>query len=185
MQDEITELLKEWEAGEPDALSRMVPLVEAELRLLAHHHFQQEAPDHTLQPTALVNELYLRLSSQINVRFINRSQFFAFASRLMRRILVDHHRARHSAKRGMDHPRISFDDALGVAEIGAAEILLVDDALESLKTVDPQLCRVVELRFFGGLTVQETAEALGISPATVKREWAAAKAFLSREMKPS
>ncbi len=183
MDKEITELLRQWGAGDHEALSEMVPLVEAELRRLATFHFRKESSDHTLQPTALVNELYLRLSSQMKVQLVNRAQFFAFASRLMRRILVDYHRARQSSKRGRDQVRVTFEDALGIPAIRDAEILELDGALESLKKVDPDMCRLVELRFFGGLTVPETAEVLGTSTATVKREWAAAKAFLSRELR--
>ena len=185
MQDDITELLEQWGAGRDEALEELMPQVVGELRKLAQAHFRREAAGHTLQPTALVSELYLRLASQTRVRFANRTQFYAFASRLIRRILVDHHRARRTAKRGLDRPKISFDDALGVPKRREVDLLALDDALGSLETLDPKLARIVELRFFAGLTVPEVGEVLGISPASVKREWTSARAFLAREALPA
>ncbi|MEM1179561.1 MAG: sigma-70 family RNA polymerase sigma factor [Acidobacteriota bacterium] len=183
MDGDITELLQHWGGGDPTALERLIPLVNDELRRLAQSHFRREGPGHTLQPTALVNELYMRLSSQLNVRLVSRTQFFAFASRLMRRILVDHHRARQSVKRGEARPRITYDDALGgVAARREVDLLALDGALQELEALDPRMCRIVELRFFGGLTVVETGQALEISPASVKRDWSGAKAFLARAL---
>lgn len=179
----ITGLLEEWSAGDPEALDRLMPRVVDELRQLARSHFRREAPGHTLQPTALVNELYLKLAAQMQVRLVNRTQFFAFSSRLMPRILVDHLRRRRRVKRNGDEVLISLDEARDRAPGGAVDLLALDDALEALHKLDPRQHRVVELRLFGGLGVQETAALLAVSPATVKREWMTAKAWLRHELR--
>ena len=178
----ITEILHDWASGAPEALRELMPQVVAELRQLAQGHLQREARGHTLQPTALVNEVYLRFVDQRHVQFENRSQFFAFASRLMRRILVDYFRARQADKRGSDRPLMSLDEALEVPQHQTVDLLVLNDALEQLKALDPRQSEVVEMRYFGGLTIPETAEALGISPATVKREWLTAKAWLQHTL---
>ncbi len=179
----ITEILEDWGAGDAGALERLMPLVVHELRRLARSHFRREAPGHTLQPTALVNELYLKLTVQMQVHLASRTQFFAFASRLMRRILVDHLRHRRRAKRGGGETRIAFDEAYGQADPGGVDLLVLDGALDTLHALDPRQHRVVELRLFGGLSVEETAEVLAVSPATVKREWMTAKAWLRHELR--
>lgn len=179
----ITELLEDWGAGDAGALERLMPQVVEELRRLARSHFRREALGHTLQPTALVNELYLKLSAQLHVRLTNRTQFFAFASRLMRRILVDHLRRRRRSKRGGLETRISLDEARDAAPAGAFDLLALDDALHDLLRLDPRQHQVVELRLFGGLSVEETATLLAVSPATVKREWMTAKAWLRHELR--
>ncbi|MEO1370013.1 MAG: sigma-70 family RNA polymerase sigma factor [Acidobacteriota bacterium] len=181
---DITELLGDWGQGDPDALARLIPEVMDELRTLAASHFRREQPGHTLQPTALVNELYMRLSDQMRAKFENRTHFFAFASHLMRRILIDHHRARRSQKRGADEKPVAFDEALDLPHLQHVELLALDDALRELERLDPRQAKVVELRFFGGLSVPETASVMDLSPATVKREWSSAKAFLLHEMSP-
>ena len=178
----ITEMLQQWIAGDPAALERLMPQVLGELRKLAESHLRKEASGHTLQPTALVNEVYLRLAEQLRPHFDNRTQFFAFASSLMRRILVDYYRARCTAKRGANQRPLPLDDALGLPPPRGEEILALDDALSDLQTLDSRQAQVVELRFFGGLTVPEIARLLDISPATVKRDWQSAKAFLLHEM---
>jgi RNA polymerase sigma-70 factor, ECF subfamily len=181
----ITALLAEWSTGSPAALERLMPLVAGELRALARHHFRREPAHHTLQPTALVSEVYLRLSDQLGAHFAHRGEFFAFASSLMRRILVDHHRARATAKRGHHEVVVPLDEALDLPHLASSELLALDDALHELGALDHRQMQIVELRFFGGLTVAETAQALAVSPATVKREWASAKAFLLHEMQAS
>ena len=179
---EVTALLKEWAAGDPAALERLMPLVYGELRRLAASQLRAERRNHTLQPTALVHEAYMRLIGQRSVSWANRAHFFGIASRMMRRILVDHARRRRRDKRS---PGTVYLD-LGTAEAGAAdrgpELLALDDALTELEKLDPRQARVVELRFFAGLSVEETAEVAGISTATVKREWATARAFLRHEI---
>ena len=181
-EEPITALLEEWGAGVPGALEDLMPLVVQELRTLARSHFRHEAQGHTLQPTALVNEVYLRLARQLRIRLENRTQFFAFASRLMRRVLVDHYRSRQTAKRGTGSPKVSLDEAIAVADPKGVDLLALDDALTALKELDPRQSRVVELRYFGGLTIPEVAEVLDLSPATVKREWMTAKAWLQHEI---
>lgn len=179
----VTELLDAWSAGRPEALEELMPLVSRELRQLAASHFRREAEGHTLQPTALVNEVFLRFRRQHHVQLEHRTQFFALASRLMRRVLVDHYRSRQREKRGGGDPKISLDEALAVPERRDLDLLALDDALAALQSLDARQCQVVELRFFGGLSVPETAAALAISPATVKREWMTAKAWLQREIR--
>jgi RNA polymerase sigma factor (TIGR02999 family) len=181
---EVTELLRQWTEGRQDALDRLLPEIYGELRRLAASYLRRERLDHTLQPTALVHEAFLRLVDQRAVRWQNRAHFFGIAAQAMRRILVDHARGRVAGKRGAGERPLPIDDAIVFAEMPSAEILALDDALTRLAAVDPRQSRVVELRFFGGLTMEETAEVMGISPATVGREWTVAKAWLYAELRP-
>ena len=176
--DEVTRLLLDWSQGDRAALDKLVPLVYDELRRLARHFMRQERVGHTLQTTALVNEAYVRLIDQRSVSWQNRAHFFAVAAQLMRRILVDHARSRRYAKRGGDARQVSFDEAAIVSRERGAELVAVDDALTDLAARDPRKSQIVELRFFGGLNIEETAEVMGISPTTVQREWRSAKAWL-------
>jgi len=182
---DVTELLVAWERGDDEALRRVAPLVYDELRMIAAAHLRNERRDHTLQPTALVHEAYLRLSEQRRRQWKERRQFFAVASRLMRQVLVDHARARQAAKRGGDATRI---EVTSLGEIPAPpevfDVLPLDEALTRLAALQPRLAKVVELRFFGGLEVEETAALLDCSPRTVKRDWALARAWLVRELSP-
>jgi len=175
------QLLLRWNDGDRNALDELLPLVYDELRRLARSYLRRERVEHTLQSTALVHEGYIRLVDQ-NVTWQNRAHFFGVAAQMMRRILVDHARARQAAKRG-DGLKATLDEGMAVAEARNLDILALDRALESLSRLDGQQAKVVELRFFAGLSVEEAAEVLSISTATVKREWAMAKAWLSREMK--
>ena len=179
---EVTELLVAWSEGDRAALDQLTPLVYEELHRLARNHMSRERQGHTLQTSALVNEAYLRLIDQKNVRWQNRAQFFSIASRLMRRILVDHARSHRYAKRGGDIRRVSLDEAAVLAQESAAELVALDDALKSLAALDPRKCQVVELRFFGGMSVEESAEVLGVSVVTIMRDWSTAKAWLHRAM---
>ena len=179
---EVTELLVAWSEGDRAALDQLTPLVYEELHRLARNHMSRERQGHTLQTSALVNEAYLRLIDQKNVRWQNRAQFFSIASRLMRRILIDHARSHQYAKRGGGTRRVSLDEAAVVAEEQATELVALDDALKSLAALDPRKCQVVELRFFGGMSVEESAEVLGVSVVTVMRDWSTAKAWLQRAM---
>lgn len=180
---EITALLNDWSRGDREALERLMPLVFGELRQLARSYFRHEPAGHTLQPTALVNEVYMRLVEQRKVQWDNRSQFFAFAALLMRRILVDHAKARHTAKRGGDVPRLPLEDALAIGEKPLdLDLLALDTALTELATFDPRQARVVEMRFFAGLTHEEIADVLGVSVTTVKRDWQTARRWLFRRM---
>jgi RNA polymerase sigma factor (TIGR02999 family) len=178
---EVTSLLKHWSGGDREALERLMPLVYDELRKLARAYLRSERPDHTLQPTALVHEAYIRLIDQKNVVWQNRAHFFGIASQMMRRILVDHARRRQAAKRGA--PTFHLSDPAGepVRERDP-ELLALDRALTDLERLDPRQARVVEMRFFGGLTVEEIAEVAGLSSTTVKREWRTARAWLRREV---
>lgn len=178
----ITQVLFEWSEGDPDALERLTPLVYDELHRLARHYMSRERAGHTLQPSALVNEAYLRLIDQRDIKWNNRAHFFAIAARMMRRILVDHARHHLYAKRGAGAVHVTLDHAGLASEGASAEVTALDEALTRLECLDPQQARVVELRFFGGLTIKETAEAMKISVDMVKREWSTAKAWLSREM---
>ncbi len=175
---EVTRLLLAWNEGDKSALDALVPLVYKELRQIAHRYIKRERHNHTLQTSALVNEAYLRLINQRAVRWQNRAQFFAIASSLMRRILVDYARTRGYAKRGGNALRVSFDEKTLADEERAADLLALDEALNQLAKLDLRQSQIVEMRFFGGLSVEETAAALNLSPATIKREWSAAKAFL-------
>ena len=169
--DQITDLLIDWSNGDQAALNRLMPLVYDELRRLASHYVRHERPGHTLQTTALVHEAYLKLVDQKNVKWETRVQFFAATAQVMRHVLVDYARSRKALKRGRDYVRLSIDDAAVSVEENGTDLLSVDEALNKLAAIDAQQSRVVELRVFGGLTVEETAEALAISPRTVKREW--------------
>jgi len=178
----VSELLVKWRAGDAQALQALVPLVYADLHAIAHLYLQRERADHTLQPTALVHEAYLRLCGQKPFQAENRSHFVGIAARLMRQILVDYARSHRAAKRGSDRT-IELDAAAVIPQWKSAELVALDDALRDLERVDEQQSRIVELRFFGGLTTEEAAEVLGISRSTAKRDWNVAKAWLSRQMK--
>jgi RNA polymerase sigma factor (TIGR02999 family) len=181
--DNVTELLRAHRAGDPEALERLVSRVYGELRRQAARYLRRERGNHTLQPTALVHEAYLRLADQRDVEWQNRAHFFAIAAQIMRRILVDHARARGRGKRGAGQTLLLFDDALAVAESRDLDLVALDDALGALAKLDERQSRVVEMRFFGGLEVEEVAEALGVSPTTVKRDWSLARAWLQRELR--
>jgi RNA polymerase sigma-70 factor (ECF subfamily) len=178
----VTMLLKQISSGNQNAVAELVPLLYDELRKMASRYLQRERPGHTLQATALVHEAYLRLVDQKDVEWQNRSHFFGVAAQQMRRILVDYARAHHAAKRGGPLPKISLEEALVISEERTGDLLELDEALTRLASIDAQQVRIIELRFFAGLTVEETAKVLGISPATVKREWTTAKAWLAREI---
>jgi len=180
---QVTELLHAWREGDQGALDRLIPLVHAELHRLAHHYMLGERASHTLQTTALINEAYLRLVNASQVTWANRAHFLAVSANLMRRILVDFARSRGYQKRGGDVVRVEFDEGRSPSSRTGADVIAVDDALEALAALDERGAKVVELRFFGGLSEDETAEVLGVSTRTVKREWASAKAWLLREMK--
>lgn len=179
---DVTMLLKQLSDGNQDVLAELIPLVYDELRQLAAYHLRQERRNHTLQATALVHEAYLRLVDQHRVDWKNRSHFFGVAAHLMRRILLMHARKHHAAKRGGSVPTISLDDAVVFTREQSADLVALDELLTRLAELDSQQARVVELRFFGGLSVEETADLMEISTATVKRDWAMAKAWLAREM---
>jgi len=194
----VTQLLLDWSSGDQRALGELMPLVYGELRRLADRQLRGERQNHTLQRTALVHEAYLRLINQRNVSWQGRAQFIGLAAQLMRRILIDHARARRRAKRGGGVTPVSLDqtgvilgsgdeegprsEALELAEDPTVDLSAIDAALSRLEALDPKQGRIVELRFFGGLSIEETAEVVGISPATVKREWALARAWLRREL---
>jgi len=177
----VTRLLVQWTEGNPQALEDLMPMVYAEMRRLAQSYLRRERSDHTLQSTALVHEAYLRLVDQ-NVSWQSRAHFFGIAAQMMRRILVDHARAHDAAKRGDGACRVTLDEDLAVREQRDVDVIALDVALENLAKIDPQQSRIVELRFFGGLSIEDTSEVLKISPATVKRDWAMAKAWLHRAM---
>lgn len=179
---DVTQLLIAWSNGDKAALDKLTPMVYEELRRLAHHYMSHERPGHTLQTTALINEAYLRLVNRKGVHWQNRAHFFAIAATLMRSILVDHARSHAYAKRGGGARRTALDEAMIVSQQRAAEVVALDDVLKELADFDPQQSRIVELRFFGGLTIEETAGALDLSPATIKREWSTARAWLYREL---
>jgi len=178
-----TALLLAWSQGDPDALDALLPLVYNELRRLAGHYLKGERTGHTLQATALVNEAYLRLIDVQHVRWQSRTHFIAMAARLMRRILVDAARARNYQKRGGGAPVVSLDEALVVSNEPRQDLVALDEALTALAALDPRKGQVVEMRFFGGLTLEETAEALHVSRDTVKRDWKMAKLWLLRELR--
>ncbi len=179
---DITQLLIDWNSGSRAALDALLPLVYDELRRVAAAYLRRERPGHTLQGTALVHEAYLRLIDQTRVRWQNRAHFLGVAAQMIRRILVDHARAKHSAKRGAGGVTLSLDESIEVAGGRDVDLVSLDDSLEELARLDPQQARIVELRYFTGLSIEESAEVLGISPATVKREWAVARAWLFREL---
>ena len=180
---DVTDLLIEWSEGNQEALNKLMPLVYDELRRLASRYLRNERTGHTLQTTALVHEAYLKLVDQKNTSWENRVQFFAAAAQMMRHILVDYARNRRAFKRGGDYCRLSLDEAIISSEEKSPDLLTLHEALNNLAAIDAQQSRVVELRVFGGLTVEETAEALGISPRTVKREWSMAKAWLHKQIR--
>ena len=179
---EITQLLMNWSQGDKAALDQLVPLVYPELRRLAKRHMDREDPAHTLQTSALINEAYLKLVDQQNVEWQNRAHFFAVAAQVMRHILVDHARTRNYAKRGGGAPKLPLDEAAALTEQRAGQLIALDDALRDLAALDERKSQIIELRFFGGLNLDETAEVMEISPSTVQREWRAAKAWLHHTM---
>jgi RNA polymerase sigma factor (TIGR02999 family) len=179
---DVTALLIDWNKGDSRALDALLPLVYDELRRLAAHYLRRERPGHTLQGTALVHEAYLRLIDQSRVEWQNRAHFFGVAAQMIRRILVDHARAKKSAKRGGHAPKLTLDESIDVPQGRDIDLVRLDDALSDLERIDPQQARMVELRFFTGLSIEETAAALKVSPATVKRDWVLAKAWLFREL---
>src|SRR6266542_6973763 len=179
---QVTRLVKKWSDGDETALEQLIPLVHDELHRLAHQHMLREGPGHILQTSALINEAYMRLVDQPQIRWENRTHFFGIAARLMRRILVDEARKRNSAKRGGRLIQVSLDEAAAISQVQAANVVALDDALKSLETVDARQSEIVELRFFGGLSIDETAEVLKVSPGTVMRDWTFARAWLKNEM---
>ncbi len=179
----ITQLLIRWNSGDQAALEKLMPLVYEELRRLAGNYIRRERQGHTLQPTALVNEAYLRLVDQRNAKWQNRAQFYGIAAQLMRRILVDHARQHKAAKRGgSDQQRLSITSAGGLPTKPDLDVLALHEALEELATLDPQQARIVELKFFGGLSIEETAEVMDLGHATVERDWKMARAWLRRKL---
>lgn len=179
--DTVTTLLRQWSQGDSKALDRLLPLVYGELRRLAASFLRQENPGHTLQPTAVVHETYLRLVGGKAVDVEDRAHFLRIAARLMRQILVDHARKRNAAKRGSGTPTLALDE-FAISSERDAEMVALDDALAALAELDARQSQIVELRFFGGLSIVETAEVVGVSPATVKRDWDSARAWLRREV---
>ena len=176
----VTQLLLRWSEGDKAALGKLMPLVYRELRRLAGHYMRRERPGHTFQASALVNEAYLRLVDYRRMQWQNRAHFFAVAAQAMRRVLVEHARSRQYAKRGGTAQRISLDDVAVLTDQQAAELVALDDALTSLEALDARKARIVELRYIGGLSIEESAETLGVSTATVERDWRSAKAWLYR-----
>jgi RNA polymerase sigma factor (TIGR02999 family) len=179
---DVTQLLQDWRGGDDEALNKLMPMVYDELRRIASAYLRRERQGHTLQTAALVNEVYLRLVDQTHADWKNRAQFFGVAAQLMRRILVDHAREHKAAKRGSGETRLALDEAINVAGKQDVDVIALDDALQELARFDPRQSRIVELRYFGGLEIDETAEALDISPATVKREWISARAWLFNQL---
>ena len=180
---QVTQLLEAWRGGDEAARDELMPLVNGELRRLARQCLRRERPGHTLQTSALVNEAYIRLVNQGDIPWQGRGHFFGIAARIMRQILVDYARRRGYAKRGGDAQRVSLDEAMVVTEERAADVVALDEALESLAKFDPRKGQIVELRFFVGLSLEETAEVLGVSEGTVRRDWALAKAWLHNSIK--
>ena len=179
---QVTRVLERVRCGEPSAASELLPLVYDELRRLAAAKMAHERPDQTLQPTALVHEAYIRLIDQSRVNWQNRAHFFGVAAQIMRRLLVDHARKHNAEKRGQDFQKLSLDENIDRAVERSAELIALDDALKTLATFDQQKARMVELRYFGGLSIEETADVLGVTPTTIKRHWRLAKAWLHGEM---
>ena len=177
-QQQVTQLLTEWRSGDPSALEKLIPLVQPELQRLAHHYMSRERPGHTLQTTALLDDAYLQLADKTHPHWQNRAHFFAVAAQLMRRIMVDHARQRHALKRSGGAIRITLDECAAVTETRSAELLALDEALEKLAAADQRKARVVEMRYFGGLTMEEIADVLKIHVNTVTRDWTAARAWL-------
>jgi RNA polymerase sigma-70 factor (ECF subfamily) len=181
----VTHLLREWSDGDAAALKKLVPLVHEELRRLAHRYIRRERSGHTLQTTALVNEAYLRLVDQQHADWQSRTHFFAVSAQAMRHILVDYARQKHSSKRGGEARKVMLDEAAVASRERAAELIALDDALRALAKIHPRRCRVVELRYFGGLNNREAADVLGVSEVTVERDWRFARAWLYRELERS
>lgn len=181
-QNSVTQLLIEWRDGDQTALDKLIPLVYAELRRLARHYMRRERAGHTLQTSGLINEAYLRLVDHKGMRWQNREHFYAVAAQAMRRILVDYARSRNYAKRGGDARVVELEEAAVVAKQQVADLVALDDALKDLASIDKRKSQIVEMRYFGGMSVEETARALGISSVTVMREWSTAKAWLLRQM---
>ena len=179
---EVTQLLVAWGNGDQTALDKLVPLVYEELRRMAHRYMAHESPDHTLQTAALINDAYLRLVDQKRTHWQNRAQFFGIAAQLMRRILVDHARSHAYVKRGGEAIQVPFDESAVLSPQRATDVVALDDALSQLAKIDPRKCQIVELRYFGGFTVEETATLLKVSDVTVMRDWSLAKAWLRREI---
>ena len=182
---QVTRLLQDWRAGERSASDALLPLVYDELRRQAHHHLRNERPHHTLQSAALVNEVYLRLVAQNLPKWKSRAHFFAIAAQLMRQILVDYARRHRASKRASGVCMLTLDDAVALPQRKNVDVVALDDALNALAEVDPRQSRVVELRFFAGLSLEETSEVMGIATATVQRDWTAARAWLHREISRS
>jgi RNA polymerase sigma factor (TIGR02999 family) len=180
--DEITQLLIAWNQGDQRARDELARLIYDELRRLARDYLRREGPGHTLQPTALVHEAFLRLINQNRVNWQNRAHFFGAAARLMRQILINHAEARRAAKRGGEAERVSLENVDHSAAAPRIDLIALDEALQRLERLDPQQSRIVEMRYFSGLTIEEIAEAIGVSPATVKRDWSVARAWLRREL---
>jgi RNA polymerase sigma factor (TIGR02999 family) len=180
---EVTELLLHWGKGDRTALDRLLPLVQKSLHEIARGLLRRERDDHSLEPSAIVNELYLKLVDQRHVSWRDRAHFYGVAAHIMRNVLVDHARRRRSEKRGGGMTRVSLSRSLAAPEGNSVDVVVLDDALTQLEAVYPQQSRIVELRFFAGMTIEETAEALDISPSTVKREWSMARAWLRRALK--
>jgi RNA polymerase sigma factor (TIGR02999 family) len=179
---QVNALLVRWRGGDKEALASLIPLLYAELRKLARGYLRRERPDHTLQSAALVHEAYLRMAGNSSPDLQNRTHFFGVAARLMREILVEHARKRGAVKRGAGIAKVSFDEALGIPQQRNVNVLLLDEALTRLARLDERQCRIVELRFFAGLSIEETSEALAVSAATVSREWTTARLWLRREI---
>jgi RNA polymerase sigma factor (TIGR02999 family) len=179
---EVTKLLKDWSAGDKSALDQLMPLVHDELHRLARQYMRRERPGHLLQTSALVNEAYLRLVDASQVDWQNRAHFFGIAARLMRRILVEDARQRHRDKRGGSMIQVPLDEAVSLPQKQAANLVALDDALLTLALIDPRQSEIIELRFFGGMSIEETAEVLKVSPGTVARDWTFARAWLRKEM---
>lgn len=180
---QVTRLLNEWSDGDSTALDELMPILYDELRGLAAHYLRRERADHTLQPTALVHEAYFRLVAQNDVHWQSRAHFFGVAAQMMRRVLIDHAKSHRRAKRGGGLIKVELDQAAGLSEEQAVEVIALDDALDALARIDLRKSKIVELRYFGGLSVEETAEVLSVSPNTVMRDWAMAKAWLYNEIK--
>jgi RNA polymerase sigma factor (TIGR02999 family) len=179
---QLSQLLVNWGHGDAAARDALIPLIYGELRGIARRHLRRERPDHTLQSAALVNEAYLRMLRRQPPQWENRAHFFGFAAQMMRHILVDHARNRLAAKRGAGAPRLSLDPEIALPRKSPIDLVALDDALNKLASLDAEQSRLIELRFFGGLSIEETAVVMGTSPATVKREWATARVWLRREM---
>ncbi|HEX5708312.1 MAG TPA: sigma-70 family RNA polymerase sigma factor [Pyrinomonadaceae bacterium] len=184
-QHEVTQMLLRLTDGESTVLDDLLPLIYGELRRLAASYLRRERPGHTLQPTALVHEAYMRMVDQTQVQWQNRAHFFGVAAQMMRRILVDHARGQSAEKRGGEFQKLSLDENIDVSGERASDLVALDEALERLAKLDPQKSKIVELRFFGGLSVEETAEVLGVSAPTVKRQWRMAKAWLFGQVQKS